>query len=361
MVLSCNIRLRRVVPLIQVGFLALAALLLAANPVLAGGRTHISSCTKKPYIISKAGSYVLTENLSTTGDKDCIVVEVGSVTIDFDGFAITGSKVAVHGRNSRGVTILNGTIRLAASDGIVLGNNGIVNNMQVNVNFGNGIVCAIHCIITDNTVNSNGSQGIQVLAAATIVNNTVSYNGRHGIVCRGDRFSAAECKISGNTVTLNGQSVLGGSGILAGSQSVIEDNTVNGNFDEGVVASSSTVSGNAVNSNGKAGVRATNGSVLSGNTANFNGKASSCTPLGGGITVVRPTDCGVDLGGNLAIGNTASGNAGYGIDFGGDTTNGYENNVAFNNNATQPPTVTGQINHGSSLGNNLCNGSTAGC
>ena len=335
-------------------------LLLAANPALAKP-IHISSCTDKPYVITKPGSYVLTTNLFGTSTKDCIDVLNYSVTIDLNGFAIIGAKVGVRAQHTVGVTVENGVIRQSAHDGIILGNNGIVKNVQANVNFGSGIVCAIHCIIMDSAVNSNGSQGIQVLAAATIVNNTVSYNGRHGIVCRGDTFSAAECKISGNTVTLNGQSVLGGSGILAGNQSVVEDNTVNGNFDEGIVASSSTVSGNAVNSNGKAGIRATDGSVVSSNTANFNGKASSCTPLGGGITVVGQIDCTVGAGGNLAIGNTASGNAGFGIDFGGDTTNGYQNNVAFNNKATAPPTVSGQINPGTSLGNNLCNGATAGC
>jgi parallel beta-helix repeat protein len=360
MVLSCNIRLRWLCLLMRVRFFVLFALLLAASPALAQ-RIHISSCKNGPFVISHAGSYVLTHNLLATPSQDCIKVKVGSVSIDLNGFTITGAKVGISARHARAVLVKNGIIRLSSYDGIRLGNNGMVENVQSNVNNGSGITCAIHCIITDTAANSNGAQGIQVLAAATIADNTVSYNGLNGIYCKGDAFSAANCKISGNTATLNGQSVDGGSGIVAGSESVIEDNTVNGNFDEGIVASSSTISGNAVNGNGKAGIVASAGSVVSSNTANGNGKASSCTPLGGGITVVSQTNCGVGAGGVLAIGNTASDNAGFGIDLGGDPTNGYQNNVAFGNKETQPPTVSGQINPGTSLGNNLCNGVTTGC
>lgn len=360
MVLSRNVCLRCLRPLMRVRFFVLFALLLAASPALAEP-IQISSCTNGPFVISQAGSYVVTADLSTSPSNDCIDVLVGSVSIDLNGFVITGAKVAIHGRHSRGVVVQNGIIRLSANDGIVLGNNGVVKNVESNVNNGSGIVCAIHCIIQDTAANSNGAQGIQVLSSATIVNNTVSYNGLNGIFCRGDVFTAADCKISGNTANLNGQSVLGGSGILAGSGSVIENNTVNNNFDVGIVASSSTISGNAVNSNGKAGIVATASSVVSANTANGNGKSSSCTPLGGGITVVSQTNCVVGAGGVLASGNTTSGNAGFGIDFGGDPTNGYQNNVAFGNKETQPPTVSGQINPGTSLGLNLCNGVTTGC
>ena len=360
MVLSRNVPWRWLRPLMRLRCFVLFTLLLAASQAVAKP-ISISSCTNGPFVISQAGSYVLTRNLSTSPSNDCIDVMVGSVTIDLNGFTITGAKIAIHARHSRGVVVQNGIIRLSAYDGIVLGNNGVVKNVQTNVNNGSGVVCAIHCIIMDTAANSNGGQGIQVLAAATIVNNTVSYNGLDGIVCRGDVFSAAECRISGNTATLNGQSVLGGSGILAGRESVIDSNTVNGNFDNGIVATSSTITGNAANENGKAGIDASAGSVVSSNTANGNGKSSSCTPLGGGITVVSQTDCAVGAGGVLVIGNTTSGNAGFGIDLGGDTTNGYQNNVAFNNKETPPPTVSGQINPGTSLGFNLCNGVTTGC
>jgi parallel beta-helix repeat protein len=360
MVLSCNIHWRTWYSLPRVRSFVLFVLLLAATPVLANP-IRISSCTNGPFVISQAGSYILTANLSTNPGSDCIEVMVGSVSIDLNGFTITGAKVAISARHSRAVLVQNGIIRLSAHDGIVLGNNGVVKNVESNVNNGSGIVCAIHCIIEDTAANSNGSQGIEVLAAATIVNNTVSYNGLNGIVCRGDVFSAAECRISGNTATLNGQGVLGGSGILAGSGSVVESNTVNNNFDGGIVVSSGTVSGNAVNGNGWAGIEASAGSVVSSNTANGNGKSSHCTPLGAGITVVNQTNCAVGAGGVLAIGNTASGNAGFGIDLGADPTNGYQNNVAFNNSGTPPPAVSGQINPGTSLGNNLCNGVAEGC
>ena len=359
MVLSRNIRLRWPRPLMRVRFFVLFALLLAANPALAK-RIHISSCTNRPFVISQPGSYVLTANLVTNPGNDCIDVRVGAVSIDLNGFTITGAKVGISGRHSRQVLVQDGTVRLSAYDGIRLGNDGIIKNMRLDVNNGSGIVCAIHCIITDNQANGNGAQGIEVLAAATITNNTVSYNGLNGIDCRGDKFSAADCKISGNTATLNGQSVEGGSGIVAGSESVIEANTVNGNFDEGIVASSSTISGNAVNGNGKAGIVASAGSVVSSNTANGNGKSSSCTPLGGGITVVSQTNCSAGAGGVLAIGNATSGNAGFGIDLGGDPTNGYQNNVAFDNRGV-PSGAAGQINPGTSLGHNLCNGIISGC
>ena len=53
-------------------------------------------------------------------------------------------------------------------------------------------------------------------------------------------------------------------------------------------------------------------------------------------------------------------NAGFGIDLGSDPTNGYQNNVAFDNRG-MPSGVSGQVNPGTSLGYNLCNGITSGC
>src|SRR5579863_4591971 len=103
MILFSNIRLRSLRPLMRVCFLVLFALLMAASPALAQqiqipgagsgpGKEpiHIASCTNKPFVISQAGSYVVTADLSASPSKDCIDVLVGSVTIDLNGFVITG-------------------------------------------------------------------------------------------------------------------------------------------------------------------------------------------------------------------------------------------------------------------------------
>ena len=66
------------------------------------------------FIISQAGSYYLTANLSGGGAKNGILVTSDHVTIDLNGFAVTGPGNTNNGielGTQKNVIIRNGTIR----------------------------------------------------------------------------------------------------------------------------------------------------------------------------------------------------------------------------------------------------------
>ena len=82
------------------------------------GRTELSSADEVPIVISQPGSYVLTSNLSVTMvDIQAIIVICNDVTIDLNGFTISGPNstenlygcgIFAVGRET--VTIQNGKI-----------------------------------------------------------------------------------------------------------------------------------------------------------------------------------------------------------------------------------------------------------
>ncbi len=72
-------------------------------------RTPISSA---PYEITEPGSYYVTQNLSVTGTDMAIIVFADDVTIDLNGFVLSGdgSHDGIHIPGPRRVTVKNGTL-----------------------------------------------------------------------------------------------------------------------------------------------------------------------------------------------------------------------------------------------------------
>jgi len=198
--------------------------------------------------INQSGSYVLVRNLQTTGD--CLLVLADWVTIDLNGFVIsgsgTGSGIGSAQLGRTGITVRNGTIR-GFSAGIDFAFNGgqmLVEKMRLfnNVNYGvgtndssvvkdciatgNGIgfFLGSRSVVTGNTANfnqdgfsinvgstvigntagNNSRDGFQTQNGVTVVNNTAFANGRYGFLREGGNFVA-------NTATLSGVAdVMGG-------------------------------------------------------------------------------------------------------------------------------------------------------
>jgi hypothetical protein len=187
-------------------------------------RTPISSL---PYPINSSGSYYLTSNLTSTGDG--ITVNADNVTIDFNGFTMTGpgkssaTGYGVYMDGRKNVEIKNGTIREFGYDGIRENNNPYgqghrIIHMRVEDNGGPfyyGIfLSGKHHLIRDCLANSNGNSGINVGAGATVTGNTTSGNGDHGMIIG-----------SGSTVTGNTISYNASHGIYASYGSTIKNNT----------------------------------------------------------------------------------------------------------------------------------------
>src|SRR5262245_63275897 len=87
---------------------ALGCASLAPAVFAAAAPDNINNCRT----ITQPGSYVLRDNLTASGD--CLVVQADFVTIDLNGFVITGNGTGVGitdvNVERRGVTVRNGTL-----------------------------------------------------------------------------------------------------------------------------------------------------------------------------------------------------------------------------------------------------------
>jgi hypothetical protein len=161
-----------------------------------------------PYMIVSAGSYRLTGNLTVSSTaSDAIDVTANHVTVDLNGFSITGpagsgspSGNGISGPSAGALTVENGTITgFGAGNGVATGNNGIVKNIHSDSNF-NGIITGTSSVIEGCTATGNvgaTSIGIGGAGGTLISGNTVNSD-TNGINCNG-----SGCLISNNVIQNN--------------------------------------------------------------------------------------------------------------------------------------------------------------
>jgi hypothetical protein len=312
-----------------------------------------------PLTISASGSYYLTQNVTSAANG--ITVNADDVTIDLNGFVITGpgagsnSGILINGRNN--VEIRNGTVRgfsRGIYDGYATGESYRVLGVRAVANSTAGIYfTGTNNQIRDCTVSSTGVSaanisiyGIYTGAGSTVANNTVTRTGHQAtatsfIFCI---MTNTGCIVTNNTVYNNGTSAAGYVyGISVSSGCTLTGNNVHNNGTSATVGvvfgiyatnAGNTITGNTVYSNGSSaavnvtGIYATNGNTVSGNTANNNGTSSTGTSV-----------TGIFAGsGSAVIGNTACSNGGpaagtvYGLNLGGN--NFVSNNSSYLNTGT---------------------------
>ncbi len=210
---------------------------------LAAGPKKINKCTT----ITKSGSYVVNKNLQATTKTagNCIVIDADFVTLDLNGFTLTGLEdgtgSGVWGNNTfhQGIVVRNGMIT-GFSDGInfFLGRDFTIEKIRA---FGNnrwGMRIPDRSTVTGNTVAVNGSEGIIVFQEGTVTGNIAIDNGGHGISV------SNSSTVSGNTASDNG-----GDGIHVRSKSSVTGNTAYSNGSDGLwIGCPSNIIGNtAVN------------------------------------------------------------------------------------------------------------------
>jgi hypothetical protein len=209
---------------------ALAALLVSPALALAAPQ-NISACQT----ISLPGSYTLNKNLIALGD--CIVIAASFVTLDLNGFVISGSGTGtgiqetpsvpfpgfrgvvvrngavtnfangVYFPNSTGVTVDHVNATLNTNNGIELGQRPVVTSSRADENGGTGMLLDIGASVTGNTVGRNHASGIVAGEGAIIVNNEARNNGLDGIFmdCPGAAIAnTAGNNLGANLVPLNG-------------------------------------------------------------------------------------------------------------------------------------------------------------
>ena len=157
------------------------------------GRTELSSADEVPIVLSQPGSYVLTSNLSVTMvDIQAIIVICNDVTIDLNGFTISGPNstenlygcgIFAVGRET--VTIQNGRIwgfaigiNLSRDYENNIGSGHLIDHIQT-PNNDTGIIVS-GGIVSNCTSNNNRSYGFRI-ADGVIENCVANHNGTRGI------------------------------------------------------------------------------------------------------------------------------------------------------------------------------------
>jgi hypothetical protein len=188
--------LNRIAVLLAAGSLVLlSASASAADGVVLIDQATVTASGGFPYKITEPGSYRLNGNLVVkAADTTAINIDASNVTIDLNGFSITGpgASVGLYGvadlSADTAVAVRNGTIA-GFSYGIQLNGSGglkdfvtgaIIENMTV-YNNGVGINSGPSSLVRNNVVTGNMSDGIRSHTYSTIAGNTVTNNGVAGI------------------------------------------------------------------------------------------------------------------------------------------------------------------------------------
>lgn len=291
-------------------------------------RTPLSSI---PFVISSPGSYYLTTNLTGTSGQSGFTIAADNVTLDLNGFTLTGSGsqsgILVSGAR-RNLTVMNGTLQNWTQRGVFatnatgstfarlrllnnpahgmwVGRNNVVKECVATANTV-GIETGPGCVVTDCNIFQNNGCGLRVAVGSRVAQcNTVS-NLFYGIITTG-HAQVSQCVVQGNDV--------GGVSIDSGE---VSDCLVSRNLGNGVeVYIQGEVRQCTVIGNTNHGVFANNTAAVLNNTLQANG------------TVGSPNSAGIIAGNSVRIeGNTLIANQPYGIKL----TGGY--NAVLKNVAT---------------------------
>jgi hypothetical protein len=167
-----------------------------------------------PYVITASGSYRLTGNLTVSSTSaDAIDVNASHVTIDLNGFSITGpgasgSGSGIAGSPANELTVENGAIT-GFRNGLSIGANSIVKSIHIDGNT-NGIVTGSDAVISGDTVVANGT-GINCGGSGCLVSgNTIDNNTGAPM-----SFNNATSGYGGNVLNGNGSGISGGTSLGA--------------------------------------------------------------------------------------------------------------------------------------------------
>jgi hypothetical protein len=224
-----------------------------------------------PVTISKAGSYVLTGNLTVpNSNTTAIEITADDVTLDLNGFSILGPTVCVGGQGGLcpgtghgvvasdvdNVTVVNGTVRGMGRHGIVLAGVGNrVERVHARNNGEIGIGAGPVATITNNRATDNGGDGIWTGSGSVVAGNAVFRNLGNGVATN-----------PGTAVTGNAAFLNTGSGISAKIAALVIGNMAYRNTDFGLEAGGWTgYSQNAfVLNNNNVGVQVSGGAINGG-------------------------------------------------------------------------------------------------
>ena len=226
-----------------------------------------------PITINAPGSYYLTGNISGASNTDGIRINVSGVTIDLNGFEMTGAGTIGHAINAlaavSNVTIRNGVVRSWGDRGLNLenvtnariekmtasgcgdqgartGTNAVVSDSSF-VGNTTGLVVGTGSAVTHSIANDNTGTGFTIGSGGTITACSAAQNGGTGI-SGSSGVAVSQCSAYNNIgvgIAVNfGTSVLHcgvysneSDGITASLACVIKDNSVYGNTGDNIEVS----------------------------------------------------------------------------------------------------------------------------
>jgi hypothetical protein len=261
--------------------------------------------------ISQPGSYYLTANIIGEASKHGIEIASDNVTLDLNGFNVSGAGVAAlsgisdTGTAVRSVQVHNGTISGWSGSGIDLQNAiGVtVERINATANDGFGIDVGVRSVIESCLAHSNGQSGFRIRQNTLVARCSAVANGVHGFrqqIGGGDgtsggsgaRFEACEASLNtedginaDNGALIAGCRVgtNGSNGVNAGVGTRISDSTATSNSAVGfLVGDASSVASCTAISNATHGISAASQCRITGNRCTFNGAGPA---LGAGVFV----------------------------------------------------------------------------
>jgi len=149
--------------------------------------------------ITQPGSYRLTSNLDVNINTTAIEVNTGNVTIDLNGYSISGPVVCsgsdlscsssgigdgIDAADQENITIRNGIVEGVGRDGIVVGRGAFLENLTVAECSDEGIVAETGpgSVLRRLVVRENGGMGVALgLAVNYIMDSVVFNNGNQGV------------------------------------------------------------------------------------------------------------------------------------------------------------------------------------
>jgi hypothetical protein len=202
----------------------------ATRPALAGS---ITACQT----ISKPGSYILAANLTSPG-FNCLVIAASLVTVDLQGFSISGFGLLTEAgivarRGVDGITVRNGFISGFGTAVDLPGVASIVEGLQVTGPFGPASIARL--------TRSRETPTAGIVANGIIKNNIVTGASATGISAGGT--------VTGNYAFGNNPNRGGGVGIMVSKGSTVIGNTADKNEFGLIVACPSNVTDNTATGN----------------------------------------------------------------------------------------------------------------
>ena len=316
-------------------------------------RTPISSL---PFYITNAGSFFFTTNLTGTANTNGITVTADNVTLNLNGFVLSGGGPSGNGIHVPGtvvnLTICNGIIGNWGGHGISATNaaygqftglkmydnsadgmsvgNAIVTQCIAIGNNGIGILTGGNSTIKDCVAQANGGGGIN--GSGVIADCVASSNGSGVGITAGTGTVIRNCSVQNN----------GGGGIATAASCQVENCTVDFNNGIGISSRYSTISDCTVLANSGDGIQIFNYSVVTKNLCQSDGTGVHVTGQYNRVEdnhAMYNLNAGikVDANNNIIIKNSASANittnyaiaannlVGPGIGFLGMTTNNNPN------------------------------------